>query len=155
MKEIIIIAAMTFDDVIGKDNQIPWRIPEDMKLFRELTLGNTVIMGRKTYESMGKPLKERNNIVISREMKKIEGIEVCRNLEDALRTAEKFDRDKFIIGGATVYKSALPLVNKMYISYVKKDYKGDAYFPEFNHEDWNIKNIKQYIDFSLVTYIRK
>lgn len=146
---------MTFEKVIGKDNKIPWHIEEDLQLFRELTLGNTVIMGRKTYESIGKPLKDRNNIVISHSMEKKAGIEVCRSLEDALYMAKKFDRDRFIIGGAKVYEISLPFVNKMYISYVKKDYKGDTYFPEFDHEDWHIQRIKRYTDFSLVTYIRK
>ena len=155
MKTPIIIAAMTYDRVIGKDGKLPWKIPEDLKLFKEITLGNIVIMGRKTYESMGKPLRDRRNLVISRSMPKSEGIEVCGSLEEALEFAEESRGKAFVIGGATIYESALPIADRMYISYVKKHYEGDTFFPEFNHEEWNIQDIRRYDDFSLVDYIRK
>ena len=136
---INIIVAMTESRVIGKDGKIPWYIPEDFRHFKRTTIRNTVIMGRNTYESMGKPLKKRNNIVLTKKLNNIGGVYVCSTLEEALEMSKEFGKDVFIIGGSSVYKEALPLRERMFISYVKKDYMGDVYFPKVNFKKWEIE----------------
>ena len=155
MEDKIIIAAMTIDRVIGKDNKIPWKIQEDLQLFKRLTLDNTVIMGRKTYESIGTPLKNRNNLVVSKTMQKVPGIEICGSLEEALELAGIYGSDIFFIGGAVIYEKALPIANKMYLSYVKQKYEGDTFFPKFNEEEWKIKERVNHPEFEWVSYERK
>ena len=155
---INIIAAMTEEGVIGKGNQLPWHLPEDLANFKKLTLGNTVVMGRKTYESIPKkfrPLANRHNVVISLTMPSETGIVVCSSLEEALTAAQTYGKETFIIGGASIYQQALAVVEKMYISYVKQKYEGDAYFPEFNKDDWAIGNQQDFQDFKLVIYEKK
>jgi len=149
-----IIVGMTKRRVIGKGNSLPWHIPEDLKNFKEITTGKTVIMGRKTYDSiismLGKPLPNRNNIVISRSM---EG--ACRSIEEAVEKAKEYDVDAFVIGGATIYKQFLPIVDRMYISWIKKDYEGDVLFPEFSLENFEVEERRDFPDFEFVIYKRK
>jgi len=152
---IIIIVGMTKSGLIGKDNALPWRIPEDLQNFKRLTSGNTIVMGRKTYESIGKPLPNRNNIVISRTMPVQDGITVCRTINEGLEKAKEFGKDIFIIGGATIYEQTLSIADKMYISYIKNDYHGDTYFPKFNKEDWVMESRKDYPEFEFIVYRRK
>lgn len=135
---ISIIAAMAKNRVIGKKNTIPWRLCSDLKRFKNLTMGYPVIMGRKTFESIGKPLLGRLNIIIThRKDYKAEGCVVVHSLEDAFEAAKVTNRDEvFVIGGAEIYEQALPLANKMYLTIVKADIEGDAYFPEFNPRKW-------------------
>ncbi|MGV8086896.1 MAG: dihydrofolate reductase [Candidatus Woesearchaeota archaeon] len=156
-----LIVAMTNNRVIGLDNTLPWRIPEEMKNFKELTTGNVVIMGRKTYESIPekyRPLPNRDNVVISSQMSanssNYNGIVIASTLQEAVDKAKKFNKEMFIMGGAQVYKAALPLVDKMYISIVKEDYKGNVYFPEINMTEWNAQKLKSYNDFDLWLYKR-
>src|SRR3990172_100449 len=113
-----IIVAMDKNRVIGKNNEIPWHISEEVMNFKKLTSGNTVIMGRKTFESIGRPLPDRNNIVVSTSMPQTAGIDVCNSFEESIIKAKSYGKDIFVIGGATVYEQALPLADKMYISYV-------------------------------------
>ena len=158
--KMTIIAAMTKGHVIGKDEKLPWHIPEDMKLFKQFTTGNTVIMGRKTYESIGRPLPNRDNIVVSSSMLAGESavmcskdrLIVCSSLDAAVERASKNNNEIFFIGGATIYEQALPLADQMYISYVKKDYAGDVYFPKFSDEDWVVEERKDYAEFEWVRY---
>lgn len=154
---ITLIAALSDNHVIGHDGKIPWRLPEDMKLFKRLTTGNTVVMGRKTYESMGKPLPNRNNIVLSSSLlaSSSQGIIVCKTLEDALRVAEPFNKEVFMIGGSKVYEQSLSLAQRMYLSYVQGNYEGDAFFPKFNSADWLVEECKDYPGFKWVNYKRK
>lgn len=152
---MIIIAAMTLKGVIGKNNTIPWHISEDLKKFKEITSENTVLMGRKTYESIGKPLPNRNNIVISSTMQSVEGIDVCRSLQEGITKSKSYGKKIFIIGGAKIYKQTLPLADKMYISLVKKEYDGDTFFPEFSQNDWEIEKKEDYKDFEFIVYTRK
>ncbi len=152
---MIIIAAMTYDRVIGKEGKLPWKIPEDLKKFRELTTGNTVMMGRKTYESIGRPLPNRNNIVISASMQEQEGITVCRTLEDAIEDADKFKNKVFVIGGASIYEQVLPIVSEMCLSYVKEFYEGDTYFPEFSRHDWYLAGVEDHREFLWIHYRRR
>ena len=129
-----IIVAMSKNRVIGKDNKIPWHLSEDLKRFKKITMGHPIIMGRKTYESIGRPLPGRENIVITRNPKfKAEGITVVHSLEDAVRGKDP-NEELFIIGGAEIYKSALPQVEKLYMTRIEKDFEGDAFFPELDSE---------------------
>src|SRR3989344_7928909 len=150
IKMITIIAAMTKEShVIGKNNWLPWNIPEELKHFRELTQGGTVIMGRKTYDSIKRPMPNRNNIVVSRSTIKIPLVEVCGSLADALRLAEKYAKPIFIIGGSQIFKEALDthVVDKMYLSFVKKEYDGDTYFPEFDLSEWIVEKREDHAEF--------
>jgi len=152
---ISIIVAMDKNRVIGKDNKLPWHISDDLKNFKRLTTENTIIMGRKTYESIGKPLPNRNNIVVSTTMQPISGITVCKTIPEAIEIGKTCGKEIFIIGGGQIFKQTIPLADKMYISYIKKEYEGDAYFPEFNENEWNIEQKQDFAEFELVIYVRK
>ncbi len=152
---INIIVAMAPNRVIGKNNKLPWHIPDDLKNFKRLTTGNTVIMGRKTYESIGRPLPNRKNIVISTSMPTTDVVTVCKSLQEGIMEAKLFGKDVFIIGGASLYEQIIPLADKMFISYVKRDYDGDVYFPEFDENEWEIEQKEDHPDFELVIYVRK
>ena len=154
---IAIIVGMTKNRVIGKNNSLPWHIPEDLKNFKEITINNTIIMGRKTWESIPekfRPLPNRNNIVISRNLS-VAGIDICPSVEEALEKAKSYQKEIFIIGGTSIYEQFLHLANKMYISYLKKEYSGDTYFPNFNKENWKIIERKDFAEFELVIYQKK
>ena len=136
MRKISIIVAMSQNSVIGLRNELPWHISEDLKNFKKITLNHSVIMGRKTYYSIGKPLKDRKNIVISRDTSfKIDGVEVVNSLEKAiLKTNES--SEIFIIGGQQIYSIALPLATHMYITKVNDIFDGDAFFPDYVEDEW-------------------
>ena len=136
MKKISIIVAMSENYVIGLKNKLPWHISADLKNFKNITLGNPIIMGRKTYDSIGNPLKDRDNIVISRDNSlKIDGVEVVDSLEKAIfMTAEA--PEIFIIGGQQIYQIALPIATHMYVTNVEGNFEGDAYFPDYNQQEW-------------------
>ena len=127
---------MSQNNVIGLNNKLPWHISADLKNFKKITLNHPVIMGRKTYDSIGKPLKDRDNIVISRDNSlKIDDVEVVDSLEKAIfKSAES--PEVFIIGGQQIYQIALPLATHMYVTKVNGNFKGDAYFPDYNLEEW-------------------
>jgi len=133
---ISLVAAAGNNNVIGSKNKLPWRMPADMKFFKNLTLGHSVIMGRKTFESFGVPLKERRNIVISRDINlAIPGCEVVHSLDDALKLV--YDEDEvFIIGGAEIYRQSMSVANKIHLTRINGDFEGDAYFPAINPEKW-------------------
>ena len=127
---------MSENYVIGLKNKLPWHISADLKNFKNITLGNPIIMGRKTYDSIGNPLKDRDNIVISRDNSlKIDGVEVVDSLEKAIfMTAEA--PETFIIGGQQIYQIALPIATHMYVTNVEGNFEGDAYFPDYNQQEW-------------------
>jgi len=152
---ISIIVAMDKNRVIGKDNKLPWHISDDLKNFKRLTTGNTIIMGRKTYESIGKPLPNRNNIVISSTMPATPGTTVCKTIPEAMEIGKNYGKEIFIIGGGQIFEQTMLLADKMYISYVKKEYAGDAYFPEFNENEWNVEQKQDFAEFELIAYVRK
>jgi dihydrofolate reductase len=136
-KPLVLVAAMAQNRVIGKDNAIPWRLPEDMKHFRRVTLKHAVIMGRGTYDSMGKPLPDRVNIVVSRNPQlAIEGAHVVSSLEAALTLARAHDDEPRVIGGGQLYAEALPLATRIYLTVLDDAYEGDTYFPELDASDW-------------------
>ncbi|MDB5021103.1 MAG: dihydrofolate reductase [Pedobacter sp.] len=130
------VVAIAENNAIGKDNKLLWSLPKDMKHFKEITNGHTVIMGRRTFDSMGKPLPNRRNIVITRNRElNIEGAEVTNSLADALSRCAK-DEEVFIIGGAEIYKEALAKTDRIYLTRVHERFDGDTYFPELNMEKW-------------------
>jgi dihydrofolate reductase len=126
------VAAMAANRIIGRDGALPWRLPEDMKFFRTLTTGHPVVMGRKTWESLGKPLPNRRNIVLSRTMSPVEGAEVVRSVE-ALN-ALHLPGDVYVIGGAEIYKLLMPECAAVYLTVLTAEAEGDTRFPEFEDD---------------------
>lgn len=127
---------MSKNRVIGKDNALPWNMPNDMKHFRNLTRGKPVIMGRKTYESIGKPLPNRLNIIITRDQEyRAEGCNVVHSIDEAIAAAQGND-EIMVIGGSQIYKEFLPKANRMYLTFIEAEIDGDAYFPAYNAEEW-------------------
>ena len=158
---ISLIAAMDKNRLIGKENGMPWYLPADFKHFKEITMGKPIIMGRKTYESIGKPLPGRLNIVISRSGFTAAGITSASSIEEALDIVKEMD-EVMIIGGANIYQQMIDEADKMYLTHVDAICNGDAWFPEFNLADWTILNTisldadeKNNFDFSIVAYQRK
>ncbi|WP_295673441.1 dihydrofolate reductase [uncultured Mucilaginibacter sp.] len=132
---ISIVVAISENHVIGKDNKLLWYLPNDLKHFKEITSGHTVIMGRKTYESVGKPLPRRRNIIITRQAISIEGCEVVNSIEAALALCAD-EEEVFIVGGAEIYKQSMHLTDRIYLTIVHKVYDGDSFFPEINKSEW-------------------
>ena len=159
---ISIIAAIGNNWVIGKNNKIPWNLPEDMEHFKKLTLGKPVIIGQRTFQSIGKPLSGRTNIILTKDDNfKQEGCLIANSIEEALKAAGNAE-EVMICGGESVYRQFLPLANRMYLTLVEGDYEGDAFFPEFDYKDWNeTERIKNEPDkdnpykYSFVTLERK
>lgn len=131
-----IIVARSRNGVIGKENKLLWHISEDLKRFKSLTLGHPIIMGRKTYESIGRPLPERQNIIITRNKEFLApDCVVVGSLEEALEIASEKDKEEiFIIGGAEIYKQAFPLTDRLYITEVNLEVEGDAFFPDYQQD---------------------
>jgi len=154
---IALIVAHAKNRVIGNNGQIPWKIKGEQKRFRELTTGNVVIMGRRSYEEIGRPLPNRTTIVVSNSKNfDAENCMTAKSLAEAIEIAG--DRDVYISGGARLYEEALPLVDKMYITEIDCDIEGDRYFPEFKKKDF-IKEIDEVhggvMPYAYVTYTRK
>lgn len=136
---VSIIAAMDRNRLIGNNNQLPWHLPADFAHFKSVTMGKPVIMGRKTYESIGKPLPGRTNIVLSRNPEtQFEGVVCVSSFEDAVAAVPDAE-EIMIIGGSTIYEMLLPIVNRMYITYVDAEFEGDSWFPEFDESQWQEK----------------
>lgn len=158
---ITLIAAVARNRVIGAGNALPWRLPEDLKRFKSLTLGHPIIMGRKTWESLGRPLPGRTNIVISRSTGlAAPGISVVDSLEASVAMAARAGADEaFIIGGAQIYAQALPIADRLQLTEIDRDYPGDAHFPEFDPALWRETLRERHhaeagFDYSFVTYER-
>ncbi len=132
---ITIVVAIAQNHAIGKDNKLLWHLPNDLKHFKTITTGGTVIMGRKTYDSVGKPLPNRRNIIITRQNIAIEGCEVVNSLDEALALC-KTEQEVFIVGGAEIYKMAMQVTNRIYLTIVHHDFEGDTYFPEIEENKW-------------------
>ena len=138
---VSIIVAIAQNGTIGDKNALLWHIKEDMRFFRTTTSGHPVIMGRKTFESLGsKPLPKRTNIVITRAEREFEGALTAHSLEEAIRMAGD-DEEIFIMGGAQIYREALPVVDRMYITHVGRDYEGDTMFPEIDYSKWKLVDV--------------
>ena len=138
MRRSIIVAAST-NGVIGVDNRLPWRLPADLARFKRLTMGHHLIMGRRTYESIGRPLPGRITVVLTRSAGfDVPGVLVARSLDEAFRSAEaRGDDEPFVCGGADVYSQALAVADRAYLTVVERDYTGDAIFPGLDERQWD------------------
>ena len=156
-----IIVAKAKNNIIGKNNELVWDLPEDLKHFKGLTTGHTIIMGRKTYESLGKPLPNRKHIIFSQNPDfKVheENVQVVHSLLEIQDLIEGKE-EAFVIGGAMIYNFLMPYVKKMYVTEIKQELDGDAFFPIINSEEWKetsrttgIKNEENNLDYDFVTY---
>lgn len=135
---VSLIAAVAENRCIGAENKLPWHLPEDLKRFRAITRGHPVIMGRKTFESIGRPLPQRQNIVISRDVNySASGVETATSLEQAIEKAKAQNPQQiFVIGGAEIYRLALAMADRLYLTLVHQDVPGDAFFPDWKHQAW-------------------
>lgn len=157
------IAAMAKNRVIGTDGDLPWDLPEDMKFFREKTSGHMIVMGRKTYESFPKPLKNRLHIVITRQKdyKAAEDVKVCSSIDEALdfcsKQTKRWGNEVFIIGGGQIYKQTLDHAHKLYITEIDKDFEGDTKYPEFESDFVIAEKDDRFdpLNFSFCLYTRK
>ncbi|CCQ92343.1 Dihydrofolate reductase [[Clostridium] ultunense Esp] len=157
---ISIIVAMGRNRVIGKGNQLPWHLPADLNYFKKMTMGHPIVMGRKTYDAIGKPLPGRTNIVVTRDPAcKAEGCIILHSLEEVWR---KFrDQDLFVIGGAEIFRQTLSLADRLYLTHIDHPFSGDRFFPELTEGDWRlisrekgIKNERNPYDYEFLLYER-
>ncbi len=167
-----ILVAMAENRVIGRDNQLPWRLSADLKRFKQLTTGQTIIMGRRTYQSIGRPLPNRRTIVVSRNPDfHAEGVEVAASLDAAIALAQRTayvplaansQSEVFVVGGHELFRLALPRADRLYLTLVHAQVPGDVYFPEFNADDWQLTGAEHHPadakndwPFSFLLYTRK
>lgn len=137
---MILSIIVAFDErrLIGRDNGLPWHLPADLKHFKSITMGHSMIMGRKTFESIGKPLPGRRSVVVTRKKGYLpEGVTVVHSLEEALQLCSGED-EVFVIGGAQIFEQAMPLASKLYITQIHHIFEGDTFFPEIAREHWNL-----------------
>jgi len=158
---ISLIAALDKNYLIGANNGMPWHLPADFKHFKEVTLGKPIIMGRKTFESIGRPLPGRKNIVVSRNGFTADGIISADNVESAFQLTGKVD-EVMIIGGANFYQQLIDKADRMYLTHVNAECEGDTWFPKFDLSEWNVVTQQQVLadekndyDFTIVKYERK
>jgi dihydrofolate reductase len=130
-----IIVAISENNAIGKNNQLLWYLPADLKHFKQITTRHTVIMGRKTFDSVGKPLPNRRNIIITRQKISIEGCEVVSSINEALALCAD-EEEVFIVGGAEIYRQSIHLTDRIYLTIVHQKFDADSYFPEINYNEW-------------------
>ena len=161
-RELTIIAAVSINNVIGNNNKLIWKLSNDLKRFKNLTTNHSVIMGRKTFESLPNPLPDRNNIVITRDTNYSKpNIQVCSSIEDAINLT-KTDTQPFIIGGGEIYSQTINIVDKIELTRVHEEFDGDAYFPEIpldifeliNKENYN-SDLENEFDYSYLTYKKR
>ena len=158
------IVAIANGNVIGKDNKLIWHLPEDLKRFKQITTGKNIIMGRKTFESLGRVLPNRKHIILCNDMEMNVDNENVEVLDD-ISKLDKYinsEEENFVIGGATIYKLLMPYVNKLYITKINHDFEGDVYFPEIKEAEWKeiskekgLKNDENPYDYEYITYVRK
>jgi len=159
---IKLIVAKASNNVIGDKNNLIWHLPNDLKHFKNLTTGHPIIMGRKTYESLGRPLPNRTNIIITRDQNFIDDqIIITHSLEQALAKANEIQEDVFVIGGGKIYKQAMEYVDVIYLTEVHHEFNGDTYFPEIDEESFeevervhHMKDEKHPYSYSFITYKR-
>ncbi|GAB3703888.1 type 3 dihydrofolate reductase [Spirosoma flavus] len=162
--KISLISAVAENGVIGRNNELPWHLPDDFAFFKRKTSHHPIIMGRKSLESLGKPLKNRTNIVLTRNQDfKTENVTVVHTLEEAVNVAKQINNSEiFVIGGAEIYKMALPIATTLYLTEIHQAYEGDAYFPKFDKSVWQeMERIthpadeRHAVSFDFVTYERR
>ena len=160
--QISIIVALSENNVIGSENSLPWKLSADLKRLKSITMGHHLIMGRRTWESLGRALPGRTNVVITSQKDfKAEDAEVVHSLDEALKISSG-DDEVFIFGGGKIFKEAMPLVKKIYMTRVHANIKGDTYFPTLNMNEWNESvrenfnaDEKNQFDYSFITLIKK
>jgi dihydrofolate reductase len=161
---ISLLYAMDRNRVIGYNNDLPWKLPKDLKFFKELTTNHSVIMGRKTFESMGRPLPNRENIVLTRDKSfNPPNCQVIYSVETILDwNKNQPDKEWFVIGGGNIFNQILPHADRMYMTYIDEAFDGDTYFPEFDEKEWTlskkdkgIKDEKNPYDYYFIQYDRK
>lgn len=158
-----IIVAVAKNNVIGKDNQLIWHLPEDLKRFKRLTTNHTIIMGRKTFESLGRVLPNRKHVILCNDAEMNiddENVEILDDISK-LNKYKDSEEENFVIGGATIYKLLMPYADKMYVTHINEEFEGDVYFPEISEKDWKIterekglRDEKNPFDYEYVTYER-
>jgi dihydrofolate reductase len=153
VKQFKAIAAMSLNRVIGRGNQIPWHLPEDFKWFKRMTTGNVVVMGRKTFESIGKPLPNRQTIVVSRSGFSYPGVKTVMSLDEIDPANEA--REVFICGGGQIYQQALGRCSDLYLTVVKREVEGDAFFPAFENQFGEVETLSDTPEFKIIHYRRK
>ena len=151
---MIIIAAMSTDRLIGSGDGMPWSVPEEYRQYLDFIEGQTVIMGRRSYEIFGPDLTSAHNVVVSRSWKGEEGVVACGSIEEAAQRATSSGKTVFAAGGATIYEQTLPLADAMYISYIKGNFTGDTRFPEFDEDDWEVAARRDHEGYEFVRYRR-
>lgn len=154
---VSIIVAVAKNNVIGCANKLIWHISEDLKRFKALTSGHPVVMGRRTYESIGRPLPGRTNVVVSRnEGLKIEGVVVANSLEQAIQIAQNSTggQEVFVIGGDQIYRQSLPLADRIYYTLVDQEPQGDAHFETLKASVWQIESLEKHDGYSFINYVR-
>ena len=159
---ITLVVAMGLNREIGIDNQLPWHLPKDLKHFKEITSGHPIIMGRKTYESIGKPLPNRTNIVISRKKDWFEeGILIVGSIKEAIKFGQKIDEDIFIIGGGNIFEQTMDIADKLEVTEIKTNIEADTFFPKIDPKIWtktdevcHEKDEKNNFDFCFQTFQR-
>ena len=140
---ISLLVAHDPDRVIGKENQLPWHIPEDLAYFKKMSMGKGIVMGRKTFESIGRPLPGRLNIVVTRnEDFQSEGVTVVHTLADAIEKAQAFHDEVVIIGGAEIFRLAIGIADRMYVTIIQKHFEGDTFFPPYGDE-WKLTSVSE------------
>ncbi|MGB2868117.1 MAG: dihydrofolate reductase [Bacteroidota bacterium] len=152
--KLAFIAALGRNRVIGRNGKLPWHLPEDLKRFKRLTTGHTVLMGRKSFESLGKPLPNRRNVVLS--SKPIPGVQTFSSIKAALKELQNDER-VFVIGGGEIFKALLEKADEMFLTFVDGDFEGDTFFPPFEHlvgKMWKITQEEKHKGFRFVDYVR-
>lgn len=160
---LTIVAALAANRVIGRDGGLPWHLPDDLKHFQRLTTGSPVVMGRKTFDEVGKPLPNRTNIVVTRQRDwAADGVLVSHSLDDALALAGADAAEVFIIGGAEIYALALPLAQRMVLTHVQAEVEGDTWFPQWDADAWReVSRAEHAVDerhahaFTIIDYARR
>ncbi|WP_099362819.1 dihydrofolate reductase [Fredinandcohnia onubensis] len=157
---ISLLVAMDRNQLIGKDNDLPWRLPADLAYFKRVTMGHPIIMGRKTFDSIGRPLPGRENIIVTRDTSyEAEGCKVIHSIEEIVSMNQQTDQELFVIGGAEIFKEILPHSDRLYITEINEEFKGDTYFPTFDKSKWKviseeqgIKDEKNPYDYTFLVY---
>lgn len=160
---ISLLFAMDKNRLIGANNDLPWHLPNDLKFFKEITTGNTIIMGRKTFDSIGRALPNRKNVVLSRTASQLpEDVELIQDIDVILKwNNENPNEEYFVIGGGGLFEQILPFADRMYVTLIDEEFNGDVYFPAFNPSEWRetskvkgIKDEKNSFDYYFIQYDR-
>lgn len=158
---ISLLYAMDRNRLIGKNNQLPWHLPQDLAYFKRVTMGHTIVMGRKTFDSIGKPLPGRENIIITRDKHfTSNGCKIIHSIDELLELSRnKMDEEIFVIGGAEIFKEILPYSDRLYVTNIYHEFEGDTYFPSIDENEWKmiskepgIKDDKNPYDFDFAVY---